>query len=165
MEVFAAPAPQALKDQAVVIRMVGWLAQVPPHLTAKAIKSPDGSEITLSNMRGACPPPARCERRVQARSSATAPANGRRDDHRDEVAALAQARRGAFCEGAPTLTPSFGAIEAAASTKVADVSATAAVEAAAGALSRAFMSAEVDGPSWVAGSNLARHGWHRWAAP
>ena len=43
----------------------------------------------------------------------------------------------------------FQAIEAAASTKVADVSATAAVEAAAGALSRAFMSAEVDGPSWV----------------
>ena len=46
----------------------------------------------------------------------------------------------------------FGAIEAAASTKVADVSATAAVEAAAGALSRAFMSAEVDGPSWVQGA-------------
>ena len=51
VEVFAAPAPQALKDQAVVM-MVGWLAQVPPHLTAKAIKSPDGSEISLSYSRG-----------------------------------------------------------------------------------------------------------------
>ena len=41
------------------------------------------------------------------------------------------------------------AIEAQASAKVADASSTAAIEAAAGALSRAFMSAEVDGPSWV----------------
>ena len=41
------------------------------------------------------------------------------------------------------------AIEAQASAKVADVSSTAAVEAAAGALSRAFMAAEVEGPSWV----------------
>ena len=41
------------------------------------------------------------------------------------------------------------AIEAQASAKVADVSSTAAIEAAAGALSRAFMSAEVEGPSWV----------------
>ena len=36
-----------------------------------------------------------------------------------------------------------------ASAKVADVSSTAAIEAAAGALSRAFMSAEVEGPAWV----------------
>ena len=41
------------------------------------------------------------------------------------------------------------AIEAQASAKVADVSSTAAIEAAAGALSRAFASAEVDGPGWV----------------
>ena len=41
------------------------------------------------------------------------------------------------------------AIEAQASAKVADASSTAAIEAAAGALSRAFMSATVDGPSWV----------------
>ena len=41
------------------------------------------------------------------------------------------------------------AIEAQASAKVADASSTAAIEAAAGALSRAFMSAEVDGPSWA----------------
>lgn len=41
------------------------------------------------------------------------------------------------------------AIEAQASAKVADVSSTAAVEAAAGALSRSFMAAEVEGPSWA----------------
>ena len=41
------------------------------------------------------------------------------------------------------------AIEAQASAKVADASSTAAIEAAAGALSRAFMSATVDGPSWA----------------
>ena len=41
------------------------------------------------------------------------------------------------------------AIEAQATAKVADVSSTAAIEAAAGALSRAFASAEVDGPAWV----------------
>ena len=41
------------------------------------------------------------------------------------------------------------AIEAQASAKVADVSSTAAIEAAAGALSRALMSAEVVGPSWA----------------
>lgn len=41
------------------------------------------------------------------------------------------------------------AIEAQASAQVADASATAAIEAAAGALSRAFMAAEVEGPSWV----------------
>ena len=41
------------------------------------------------------------------------------------------------------------AIEAHASAKVADASSTAAIEAAAGSLSRAFMSAEVDAPSWV----------------
>ena len=41
------------------------------------------------------------------------------------------------------------AIEAQASAQVADVSSTAAIEAAAGALSRALMSAEVEGPSWV----------------
>lgn len=41
------------------------------------------------------------------------------------------------------------AIEAQASAKVADASSTAAIEAAAGALSRAFMAAEVEGPSWV----------------
>ena len=41
------------------------------------------------------------------------------------------------------------AIEAQASAAVADVSATAAIEAAAGALSRAFAAAEVDGPAWV----------------
>ena len=41
------------------------------------------------------------------------------------------------------------ALEAQASATVADVSSTAAIEAAAGALSRAFMAAEVDGPSWV----------------
>ena len=41
------------------------------------------------------------------------------------------------------------AITAQASATVADVSSTAAIEAAAGALSRAFMSAEVDGPSWA----------------
>ena len=41
------------------------------------------------------------------------------------------------------------AITAQASAKVADASSTAAIEAAAGALSRAFMSAEVDAPSWV----------------
>ena len=40
-------------------------------------------------------------------------------------------------------------IEAQASATVADVSSTAAIEAAAGALSRALMSAEVEGPSWV----------------
>ncbi len=41
------------------------------------------------------------------------------------------------------------AIEAQAAQKVADASATAATEAAAGALSRAFAAAEVDGPSWA----------------
>ena len=41
------------------------------------------------------------------------------------------------------------AIEAQAAAKVADVSSTAAIEAAAGALSRAFMAAEVQGPGWV----------------
>ena len=41
------------------------------------------------------------------------------------------------------------AIEAQASAKVADVSSTAAIEAAAGALSRAFMSATVEGPAWA----------------
>ena len=41
------------------------------------------------------------------------------------------------------------ALEARASATVADVSSTAAIEAAAGALSRAFMSAEVQGPAWV----------------
>ena len=41
------------------------------------------------------------------------------------------------------------AIEAQAAATVADVSATAAIEAAAGALSRAFASAEIDGPAWV----------------
>ena len=41
------------------------------------------------------------------------------------------------------------AIEAQASATVADVSSTAAVEAAAGALSRALVSAEVEGPGWV----------------
>ena len=41
------------------------------------------------------------------------------------------------------------ALEARSSAKVADASATAAIEAAAGALSRAFMSAEVEGPGWV----------------
>ena len=51
VEVFAASAPQVLKDQAVVM-ICGWLAQVPPHLTDKAIKSPDGSEISLKYARG-----------------------------------------------------------------------------------------------------------------
>ena len=41
------------------------------------------------------------------------------------------------------------AIEAQASAQVADVSSTAAIEAAAGALSRALMSVEVEGPGWV----------------
>ena len=41
------------------------------------------------------------------------------------------------------------AIEAQAAQRVADASATAAVEAAAGALSRALAAAEIDGPSWV----------------
>ncbi len=41
------------------------------------------------------------------------------------------------------------AIEAQAAAKVADVSATAAIEAAAGALSRAFAAAAVEAPSWV----------------
>ena len=41
------------------------------------------------------------------------------------------------------------ALEARASATVADVSSTAAIEAAAGALSRAFMAAEVQGPGWV----------------
>lgn len=41
------------------------------------------------------------------------------------------------------------AMEAQATAKVADVSSTAAIEAAAGALSRAFASAEVDGRPWV----------------
>ena len=41
------------------------------------------------------------------------------------------------------------AIEAQASATVADVSSTAAIESAAGALSRALMSAEVEGPGWV----------------
>ena len=41
------------------------------------------------------------------------------------------------------------ALEARASATVADVSSTAAIEAAAGALSRAFMSAKVEGPAWV----------------
>ena len=61
------------------------------------------------------------------------------------------------------------AIEAQASGKAADVSSTAAVEAAAGALSRAFADARVDGPQWAAdalspaflalvGRNLIRHG-------
>ena len=43
----------------------------------------------------------------------------------------------------------MAAIEAQASAKVADASSTAAIEAAAGALSRAFMSATVDAPSWA----------------
>ena len=41
------------------------------------------------------------------------------------------------------------AIEARASAQVADASSTAAIEAAAGALSRALMSAEVEAPGWV----------------
>lgn len=41
------------------------------------------------------------------------------------------------------------AIEAQAAATVADVSSTAAIEAAAGALSRAFAAAEVEGPSWA----------------
>ena len=41
------------------------------------------------------------------------------------------------------------ALEAHAAGTIADVSSTAAIEAAAGALSRAFAGAEVDGPSWV----------------
>ena len=41
------------------------------------------------------------------------------------------------------------AIEAQASATVADVSSTAAIEAAAGALSRALMAAEVQGPAWA----------------
>ena len=41
------------------------------------------------------------------------------------------------------------AIEAQASAKIADTSATAAIEAVAGTLSRAFMSAQIEGPSWV----------------
>ena len=41
------------------------------------------------------------------------------------------------------------ALEAQAATKAANVSSTAAIEAAAGALSRAFMAAEVDGPGWI----------------
>ena len=51
VEVFAAPAPQPLKDEA-VIRMVGWLVQVPAGLTGKTLKSPDGSEISLTYARG-----------------------------------------------------------------------------------------------------------------
>ena len=47
------------------------------------------------------------------------------------------------------------AIEAQASAKVADVSSTAAIEAAAGALSRAFASAEVEGPIMGAGGRDA----------
>ena len=43
----------------------------------------------------------------------------------------------------------LAAIEAQASAKVADASATAAIEAAAGLLSRAFASAAVDGPGWA----------------
>jgi len=41
------------------------------------------------------------------------------------------------------------ALEGAAAAKVADVSATAAIESAAGALSRAFMAAQVEGPDWI----------------
>ena len=41
------------------------------------------------------------------------------------------------------------ALEAQAAAKVADVSSTAAIEAAAGALSRAFMAATVEGPGWA----------------
>ena len=51
VEVFAAPAPQPLKDEA-VIRMVGWLVQVPAGLTDKTVKSPDGSEVTFKYARG-----------------------------------------------------------------------------------------------------------------
>ena len=51
VEVFAAAAPQPLKDEA-VIRMVGWLVQVPAGLTEKSLKSPDGSEVTLKYARG-----------------------------------------------------------------------------------------------------------------
>lgn len=61
------------------------------------------------------------------------------------------------------------AIEAQAGAKVADASSTAAIEAAAGALSRAFASADVQGPGWVkdavspvwlaqAGRSLVREG-------
>ena len=46
-------------------------------------------------------------------------------------------------------------IEAQAAGSAADASSTAAVEAASGALSRAFASAEVVGPAWVAGSRLS----------
>ena len=51
VEVFAAAAPQPLKDEA-VIRMVGWLVQVPAGLTDKTLKSPDGSEVTFKYARG-----------------------------------------------------------------------------------------------------------------
>ena len=51
VEVFAASAPQVLKDQAVVM-MVGWLAQTPSHLTEKSLESPDGSKIGLRYARG-----------------------------------------------------------------------------------------------------------------
>ena len=53
-----------------------------------------------------------------------------------------------------------------ASAKVADVSGTAATEAAAGALSRALCSAEVQGPGWVRDAVspvwLAQVGAFRW---
>ena len=51
VEVFAASAPQVLRDEA-VIRIVGWLVQVPAGLTDKTVKAPDGSEVTLKYARG-----------------------------------------------------------------------------------------------------------------
>ena len=51
VEIFAASAPQVLRDEA-VIRMVGWLVQVPAGLTDKTVKSPDGSEVTFKYARG-----------------------------------------------------------------------------------------------------------------
>ena len=51
VEAFAAGAPQPLKDEA-VIRVVGYLVQVPAGLHEKTLKSPDGSEVTLKYARG-----------------------------------------------------------------------------------------------------------------
>ena len=155
VEVFAASAPQVLRDEAVI--RYGRLARP----GARGAHRQDGQgagrvrghvEIRTRGMSTASP------LRASGASAifwhGTAPwAPGRSPD---EVA-VAQARRRARLQGGAYAGTIFQAIEAAASTKVADASsATAAVEAAAGALSRAFM---------AAARSTGRHGCRRPSTP
>ena len=72
-----------------------------------------------------------------------------------------QKREHARLAAAISPTRLFRLIEAQAAGTAADASSTAAVEAASGALSRAFASAEVVGEPWVAGSGNAWSSWRK----